>query len=325
MTAQPEETPAEVYRGEIAPRRFAVALLLGLLMPGLGHVYCGHLRRGLTLYFLVLVAGATLCGVAWGANIFLPRALLMAAVAWCGLQVAFARQVARWTGESGREFVLRGHNHPLVYVGLILALEVLPAILGASVASRLVLVELAVNDRNGFPELLVGDRVYGARGAFAGGAPQRGELVVVEGVASGPTILRVVAVPGDEVALDNGTVVVNGRRLYREPLGRLEVVGRDPVPAHVEAIRAFREFAGDVAYEVYVPDGLEPEDRSPIALATEHFFLLADLRGVDGTVDSRAIGPVHARHIVGKPRYVWWSSHLESGRIRWQRIGIEVL
>ena len=315
----------EVYRGEIAPRRLAVAMILSLAMPGLGHVYCGHLRRGLTVSSLVVAGAATFCAVAWGANVFLPRAFLMACVGWVALQISLVRGLRRWTGAPGADYVLRTHNHPLVYVGLLLALEILPAVFAVSLISERVLVDLTVSDRNGFPKLLVGDRVYGTRLAFDQGPPERGELVMVGGEGRAPSVLRVVAVPGDEVAMEGGTLVVNGVPRYQQPLGQLEVDGVDPPPAYVEGIRAYREFAEGGAYEVYVPDGVAPEDLSPLELGEDEFFLLADLRGVERVLDSRRLGPVAARDILGKPLYVWWSADDGTGRVRWHRIGIEVL
>ena len=38
------------YNGEIIPRRYSWAVLLTVLMPGLGHVYVGSPRRGFVIY-----------------------------------------------------------------------------------------------------------------------------------------------------------------------------------------------------------------------------------------------------------------------------------
>ena len=54
-----------------APRRFVVAALLSLLMPGLGHVYCGQVRAGLTIWGVVLAAWG-FCLLVWTRWIFAP-------------------------------------------------------------------------------------------------------------------------------------------------------------------------------------------------------------------------------------------------------------
>ena len=41
-----------------APRRPAVAALLGLVQPGLGHVYAGRFRRGMAVIIILLALAA---------------------------------------------------------------------------------------------------------------------------------------------------------------------------------------------------------------------------------------------------------------------------
>lgn len=312
------------YHGEVAPRRLAIALALNVLMPGLGHVYTGRLRTGVGIYLAVALAFVTFGGLAWGTNMFLPRAALIAAAGWLYLQVTLALRLHRFVARRGASFVLQRSNHPLVYVGLLVALELGPGYVFARLAVDHVLLGFTVADRSAFPELLPGDAVYGTRGAFERTPPARGDLVVVADVVSAPTVLRVVGVPGDDVAIEGGTVIVNGIPRSREPLGAIEVLGRDPAPAEVETIRAWRESADGRSYEVYVPRDVEPQDVPPQRLGAEEFFLLADLRDVERVKDSRQLGAVAAAHIVGRPLWVWWSTAPEDGRVRWSRIGLPV-
>lgn len=312
------------YRGEVSRRRLPVALLLNVLMPGLGHVYVGRARRGVGVYLATALAFVTLGVVAWGTNLFLPRAALIALAAWAHIQVLLALRVRRHVLACDDAYVLTRYNHPLVYIGLLVALEIAPGWALGRFAFDQVVVGFTVSDRCAFPELLTGDRVYGSRGAFEDTAPARGALVIVAGAGERPTVLRVMAVPGDEVALEGGTVIVNGVPRYREPLGAIEVFGRDPAPAEVEPIRAFREYSDRVSYEIYVPAGVEPQDRAPRRLADDEYFLLADLRDVEGVHDSRRLGPFRREHIVGRPLYVWWSTVPGEARVRWARVGLEI-
>jgi signal peptidase I len=312
------------YRGEVAVRRFAVALGLGLLLPGLGHVYTGRPGRGLGIFLAAALGGLTFAAVAWTTDLFLPRAALIAGAGWLYLQAALGAGLWRWIRRHGGDYVLRPSNHPLVYLGLILGLEVVPAWVLLEVASEHVVLSFTVADRNAFPELLPGDVVYGSRRAFEEHPPTRGELVVVEGVGPAPTVLRVAAVPGDEVALEGGTVIVGGIPRYRDPLGAIEVFGREPAPAQVEPLRAWREFADRRSYEVYLPIELEPQDLAPLRLEAGQYFLLADLRDVEGVIDSRALGPIAAAHVVGRPLWVYWSVSPGDGRVRWSRVGLRV-
>ena len=317
-----EEAAPESRSGARRPRRFALAVLLNLLMPGLGLVWLGQLRRGVGVFFVVALAFATFGVVAWWTNLFLPRAAVIGAVAWLYVQVLLAIAARRPVGRRFAGGLPERFDHPLFYLGLLLALEVLPGWFLCRVAADRLLVCFTVADRNGFPELLPGDRVYGSRRAFTAEPPQPGTLVVVDGVLPDPTVLRVMAVPGEEVALEGGTVVVDGRARFREPA--VGVLAREPVRAEVESIRAFREWVDRLSYEVYVPQDVEPQDVAPRRLGADEYFLLADLRDVEGVSDSRSVGPIPAANILGRPLWVWWSVAPDDGHVRWSRIGMEV-
>lgn len=102
---------------------------------------------------------------------------------------------------------------------------------------------------------------------------QRGDLIVFW-FPMDPTksyIKRVIGVPGDTVEVDNGVVIVNGRRLL----------------------------------ESYVLN--EYRDRQPMApfkVQSEEFFVMGDHRSSSN--DSRSWGPVPRRYIYGKAVFVYW-------------------
>jgi len=293
-------------------------------MPGLGHVYTGRLRLGVGIWTATAAALVAFAVVAWRADLFLPRAGLIAAAGWLYLQATLGIGLWRWTRRHGADYVLQRSNHPMVYVGLLVALELVPGWALAALATERVVVSFPIVDRNGFPELLPGDDVYGRRGGFDEQPPARGELVVVDGVVPAPTVMRVAGIPGDEVALEGGTVIVNGIPRYRDALGRIEVVGQEPAPDEVESIRVWREFADRRSYEVYVPLEVEPHELAPLRLEAGQYFLLADLRDVERVSDSRGLGPIAAEHVVGRPLWVYWSVSPADGRVRWSRIGLRV-
>lgn len=67
------------------------------------------------------------------------------------------------------------------------------------------------------PTLRDGDRVLVDKRAYRAAPPRRGDLVVFHAPRSGDvTLKRVVGVPGDSVAIEDGILVVNGAR-PREP------------------------------------------------------------------------------------------------------------
>jgi signal peptidase I len=108
---------------------------------------------------------------------------------------------------------------------------------------------------------------------FGLGDISRGDMVVFH-YPTDPSksyIKRVIALPGDTVAIEDGVVYVNGRRLD----------------------------------EAYVPD--EYRDRQTIPLMqvpSEYYYVLGDHR--TSSNDSRAWGPVHRQYIYGKAVFVYW-------------------
>ena len=72
------------------------------------------------------------------------------------------------------------------------------------------------------PTLLAGDRVFANKFIYRFSEPERGDIVVFESVNGGEEdlIKRVVALPGDEIEVRNGTLLVNGEEqeeIYIKP------------------------------------------------------------------------------------------------------------
>ncbi len=108
---------------------------------------------------------------------------------------------------------------------------------------------------------------------FGLGEVQRGDLVVFwfAGDPEKSYIKRVIGLPGDRVAIREGTVYVNGTPL-RE----------DYVPAQYR----------------------DRQSRPPVEVPPDHYYVLGDHR--NSSNDSRSWGPVHRRQIYGKAVFVYW-------------------
>ena len=88
-----------------APRSFVVALILTLLMPGLGHVYCGELGRGLR-YWVVSLLAVFLAFGSWLRWLFVPWLPLgVLLLAWAFFVGVLAADLWRKVEEQGRGYV----------------------------------------------------------------------------------------------------------------------------------------------------------------------------------------------------------------------------
>ena len=117
------------------------------------------------------------------------------------------------------------------------------------------------------------DRLFINKFAYRFGEIERGDVVVFlyPGDHSKSYIKRVIALPGDDLRIDHGTVLVNGHALK----------------------------------EAYVPLKFQ-DDRSQPAMTVPQgeYFVMGDHRSISS--DSRDFGPVARPLIYGKAAFVYW-------------------
>jgi signal peptidase I len=150
----------------------------------------------------------------------------------------------------------------------LLALAVL-----AVVALRLFVLEpFRIPSESMAPTLRSGDQVLVDKRAYRGGAPHRGDLAVFHAPRTGEILLkRVVAVGGDTVGIEDGVLVVDGRR-PREPYAD--------------------------------PDAIDSVYFGPVRVRRGTVFVLGDNRA--NSEDSRDFGAVPTSRLIGRVRARIW-------------------
>jgi signal peptidase I len=145
-----------------------------------------------------------------------------------------------------------------------------------SIGDRLIVNKLAYSLRVPFSDVVVIRR----------NQPQRGDVVVLKSPENGITLLkRVAAVPGDEVAVTDGRLSINGQ----------------PVPISREG-DSLVERLGRSAHPVRLTAGGGP-DFGPVRLEIDQYLMLGDNRGESH--DGRSFGLVEGKAILGKALGVW--------------------
>ncbi len=139
-------------------------------------------------------------------------------------------------------------------------------------------------------------------------------------------IKRVVALPGEQVAVRGGAVWIDGRRSRRTELGAYRYVD---AACEVYGNRRYTEALPGHAHVVLQASepGLRKPDWGPKTVPKGHLFVLGDQR--DRSKDSRSFGFVPISRIKGRATRVWMSSTTceVDGRLpelRTQRIGLNI-
>jgi signal peptidase I len=152
--------------------------------------------------------------------------------------------------------------------------------------------------------------------------PQRGDIVVFtnpEDLKSN-YVKRIVGLPGDTLAMQDGVLYVNGERELEPYVQRVDPSNDEYTP-RFDWQRSY--LAPSASGRPYRPTR---DDWGPIVVPAESYFALGDNR--DNSLDSRYWGFVPRRLIKGRPLIIYYSFDRERNHpfpwvvdARWERIG----
>jgi signal peptidase I len=132
--------------------------------------------------------------------------------------------------------------------------------------------------------LTPGDRVFVNRFIYHFKDIARGNIVVFKAPNTGIVLIkRAIGLPGDEIALKDGRVYINGRRIGEPYVRRIngQQVPTDP-------------FANGRPWSLALPYKVPPG----------HYFMMGDNRIDSG--DSRDFGPVPKSDVIGDAFFIYW-------------------
>lgn len=300
-------------------RRPLVALFAGLLLPGLGQVYCGEVANGAAYLFAVALL---LPSAAWlglhGPRAMLAPAILLGLLLSLALYVRSVVAAYRSAARLRENFTPAPWNRGAAYFSLFVLGHVF--VLGALAShTRKDLVEtFKVPSSSMLPAILPGDRFFADKrvGQPGGVRLRRGDIVVFI-YANDRTrmfVKRVVGLPGDRIDLDGTSVKVNGIELRRDELRDL---GDPSLNRLLAENLAFRESIDGASYTVLWH---KDRQRKPLSITVPNgqVFVLGDNR--DASHDSRNFGVLPLADVTAVARQVWFSSDDQAG-VRLRRTG----
>jgi len=287
-----------------------LAVVLSIVMPGVGHVYCGKLTRGLAfglLYGLAIPVVLGLLAYASPAST-VAFGLLMIAAAF-GVAVAAALDACRLARQTRPDYQPKGYNHAAVYV--LIGLMTQGSSVGYALHVRSSLFEaFRVPAASEYPNITPGDRILANKTAYRKADPEVGDVVLFRPPTGNWRIhyvKRIVALGGESVEIKDGVLYINDKPLPRRQIrsASTQVRGQN---GSVETLsgEVLAETNGSATYKTFLTaDPSEAaKDFARITVPQHHCFVLGDNRNY--SLDSRHFGPIPYAAIEARVDYVYW-------------------
>jgi len=290
-------------------RRIWLAVLMSLIMPGLGQVYCGRLKRGLVLNFLNILPLPIIIGLFSLSNSPALMQIVIASILAGGIVQLTAIIDSAFLAIRSAGYQLKDCNSPVVYALLVLIVT------GGSIGSALYIRDqgleaFRVPTASCYPTIVPNDRILANKNAYNRKDPARGDLVIHINPLNRHMnyIKRIVAVAGDTVEMKDNQLYINGNKLTRRKLpestlDNIRITERGkPLEGEV-----FEETNGGTKYNIFLaelPHDKTIGDFEKTTVPEHHCFVLGDNR--NNSWDSRDFGPIPLATIKGRADYIYW-------------------
>jgi signal peptidase I len=279
------------------PRKTWVAVVLSLLMPGLGQVYNGQFQKGLVFFLLTTLGGLAITLFTLTLPIVLLGLLLLLNILILVLTIVDAVKTAR---QHRYSFQPQKYNRPLVYLTLYLVFGLLGELAVSGYIKQNHVQTYNIPTGSMETTLHVGDHILVDKTVET---VSRGDIVVFKLLSDldkdNPRdfVKRVVGMPGDIIEMRDKQLLVND-----QPVQEDYVINRDSRTLH----------AGSSSRD----------NMAPLTVPQGMYFVMGDNR--DYSYDSRFWGFVAADKVVGWAVKIYWSWDGNNSAARWERIGRQV-
>ncbi|MEL7486613.1 MAG: signal peptidase I [Pseudomonadota bacterium] len=292
----------------IISRRAWVAATLSVIQPGLGHVYAGQWRTGLTvlcaIYGVLFLSISFLGGWLIGFYAVIATGVLI----WVACIAAIAIRIFRSKGVASANRPKKWH-----YLLFIMAAVGLSEISPRAYNTYGRYKSFHVPAGSMMPNIELGDVIVARRFLHIEEKRQvtHGTIVVFWNTADGPRaeyVKRIAGVGGDVLSFKNGAPYIGETPLPQSRLGEyeFELSNRNGVISAT----LLHESNGAASYDVLdaQPGVGRLDNVGPYFVPENHLFMLGDNR--DYSADSRlsfAMGYVPVSDLIGEACYILWS------------------
>ncbi len=310
---------SEIELGIISKKRSPlIAIVLSLIMPGLGHIYCGRITKGITLAFLSCIFIPLLFGILSASHFSIRIAVIITSlfallVVWL-IAIVDSWRTAKHTSES---YTLKDYNKRYVYLILVL-MSTGSSIPIAHYVRANFFEAFRVPTAAGYPTIVPGDRFLANKLAYQNNDPKKGDIVVFISPEDRRVkyVKRVVAIAGETVEIKNNDLYINGQKLERKKIDD-SILSKIKIEVQGKMLDGdiYEETNNGAKYKIFLTSGadLKSADFAVVTVPQYHCFVLGDNR--NSSEDSRHYSSVPLVTIKGRADYLYWPAK------DWSRFG----
>jgi signal peptidase I len=301
---------AEMITNTRNKRHIWIAVMLSLILPGLGQIYCGKLARGLLLSILNTVPVSLIfIAILFENMLMLVLIAVVLTVFDIIIQLIAIIDSIYLVKSVGPDYKLKDYNRWYVYLLLIIMSGGSSSTAFASYVKKNICEAFVITTISDYPTTFLGDRILANKIVYRKTDPQRGDMVFYVDPANRQQtcIKRVVAVGGDRVEMRDNQLYINGQMLERQPLSPAEIEA-SKINVHDPNFQGdvFYEINGGSRYKIFLSKtaGDEKMKNFPeITIPKYNCFVLGDNR--NSGKDSRNYGPVPVTTIKGRADWLY--------------------
>ena len=281
------------------PRNAFIAFLLSLVIPGLGQVYNGQLKKGL-LFFGIFLLNPLLFGISRGATYF--YGFLLGFLIGLITRVYIILDAIR-NAKRQQFYIPKTYN--TWYYQLSIATLVVIIFWVYDPQSILGIQSFHIPTPSNQPTIQIGDRLMADMEAYKNALPNYGDIVVFKKENDQIYTYRIVGLPKDTVAVIDNIVTINGRKSKSTFIKE--------TTSNEFQVREFEEeFPNGHKHKIYKSKQSLDTTKSnimDIIIPANNYYLLGDNR--DNAEDSRYVGFINKNKILGRLVFSFWGESMD--------------
>lgn len=282
------------------------ALLLSII-PGLGQIYNGQLRKG-----LVFLAVDLIVPIAFGLTGILNKFNGLVTLLVFSLSFIVYRMTDGFIqAKKLVNYELKSYNKWYVYFSFVIALGLVRTFLDLPTSTGIQTFKIPTPSMN--PTMQPGDRVVASLNYYNDKPIQQGDIVVFNSPQGGIWTFRVIGLPKDSIEIKDGKVYVNNK-INELTTNDEYVLDDQEVIQYQEQVNPSKSIKTLRYKNVAMIDTRTLEQ---IVVPENEYFLMGDNR--DNAFDSRFIGTIKRDDILGRVIYSYWGANPDRRNIDFKK------